>query len=183
MRAGERFPSGRAALKCLCVITRSLTDRTPPGTLGRRPYKICTDINTEDSNKYPSPQCDERNGIVTSSCRRSVGKTTRYGIPTVARSFNRPGMFGSLRQQCPDHCARRCICGSSPADLDVHPRVAMAVLRHAQFFGHNEDLHQGHACRAEEAGGQPRMTYSVLGCCTDREKGHLVPDGGPLTLG
>lgn len=53
VRARERFPSERAALECLCVITRSLTDRTPPGTLGRRLYKICTDINADDSGQVP----------------------------------------------------------------------------------------------------------------------------------
>jgi integrase len=30
------------------------------------------------------------------------------------------------------HDARR-TCGTLLADLDVHPRVAMAILRHAQF--------------------------------------------------
>jgi transposase-like protein len=49
VRASERFPSERAALDCLCVITRSLTGRTPPGTLGRGLYKICADINADDS--------------------------------------------------------------------------------------------------------------------------------------
>jgi integrase len=61
--------------------------------------------------------------------------TTRYGTPIEPRNFLR-----SFTTRCRHagvreitvHDARR-TCGSLLADLDVHPRVAMQILRHAQF--------------------------------------------------
>ncbi|WP_201760383.1 MULTISPECIES: site-specific integrase [unclassified Nonomuraea] len=61
--------------------------------------------------------------------------TTRTGTPIEPRNFNRA--FGS-------HCRRagvprirvhdtRHTCASLPAALDVHPRVAMRILRHSQI--------------------------------------------------
>lgn len=61
--------------------------------------------------------------------------TTRYGTPVEPRSF---GRFWTRRcdaakvRRITVHDARR-TCGSLLADLDVHPRVAMQILRHAQF--------------------------------------------------
>jgi len=61
--------------------------------------------------------------------------TTRYGTPIEPRNFNR---FWDRRcvaagvRKITVHDARR-TCGSLLADLDVHPRVAMVILRHAQF--------------------------------------------------
>ncbi len=61
--------------------------------------------------------------------------TTRYGTPIEPRNFNR---FWDRRcaaaniRRITVHDARR-TCGSLLADLDVHPRVAMQILRHAQF--------------------------------------------------
>jgi integrase len=61
--------------------------------------------------------------------------TTRFGTPIEPRNFNRAWearirRYG-LRQITP-HGARR-TCASILADLDVHPRVAMQILRHADF--------------------------------------------------
>jgi integrase len=61
--------------------------------------------------------------------------TTRFGTPVEPRNFNRfwdrrCGAAGVRRITV--HDARRA-CGSLLADLDVHPRVAMQILRHAQF--------------------------------------------------
>jgi integrase len=61
--------------------------------------------------------------------------TTRYGTPIEPRNFQR-----SWQLRCDKaglrpitvHDARR-TCASLLADLDVHPRVAMQVLRHARF--------------------------------------------------
>jgi integrase len=61
--------------------------------------------------------------------------TTRYGTPIEPRNFQR-----SWQARCTNaglrpitvHDARR-TCASLLADLDVHPRVAMQVLRHARF--------------------------------------------------
>lgn len=61
--------------------------------------------------------------------------TTRLGTPREPRNFNR---FWDRRcdaagvRRITVHDARR-TCGSLLADLDVHPRVAMQILRHAQF--------------------------------------------------
>ena len=41
-----------------------------------------------------------------------------------------------------DHDTRR-TCGSLLAALDVHPRVAMAILRHSRIGAHDGDLHPG----------------------------------------
>jgi integrase len=61
--------------------------------------------------------------------------TTRYGTPIEPRNFNRfwdrrCELAGVPRITVRD--ARR-TCASLLADLDVHPRVAMQILRHAQF--------------------------------------------------
>ncbi|WP_431943554.1 tyrosine-type recombinase/integrase [Micromonospora marina] len=61
--------------------------------------------------------------------------TTRFGTPIEPRNFNRAWearirRYG-LREITP-HGARR-TCASILADLDVHPRVAMQILRHADF--------------------------------------------------
>ncbi|HEY7594458.1 MAG TPA: site-specific integrase [Actinophytocola sp.] len=61
--------------------------------------------------------------------------TTRYGTPIDPRNFNRAWDARIVKAGVPKitvHEGRR-TCGSLLADLDVHPRVAMAILRHAQF--------------------------------------------------
>lgn len=60
--------------------------------------------------------------------------TTRYGTPIEPRNFNRSWNARCAKagvRKITAHDARRA-CGSLLADLDVHPRVAMRVLRHAQ---------------------------------------------------
>jgi integrase len=60
---------------------------------------------------------------------------TRYGTPIEPRNFNRSWDARIIKAGVPRitvHDGRR-TCGSLLADLDVHPRVAMAILRHAQF--------------------------------------------------
>jgi integrase len=61
--------------------------------------------------------------------------TTRYGTPIEPRNFNR-----YWNRRCDAAGVRRITvrdarrtCASLLADLDVHPRVAMRILRHAQF--------------------------------------------------
>jgi len=61
--------------------------------------------------------------------------TTKYGTPIEPRNFDRSWHARIARAGVPRitvHDGRR-TCGSLLADLDVHPRVAMAILRHAQF--------------------------------------------------
>jgi integrase len=89
---------------------------------------------------------------------------TAHGTPIEPRNFNRYwdrrcDLAGVRRITV--HDARR-TCGSLLADLDVHPRVAMQILRH-----HDGDLHAG------VFGGDPeciasagRVAGGVVGCCT-----------------
>jgi integrase len=61
--------------------------------------------------------------------------TTRYGTPIEPRNFSRYWERRCTTAGVPRisvHDARR-TCASLLADLDVHPRVAMQILRHAQF--------------------------------------------------
>lgn len=61
--------------------------------------------------------------------------TTKYGLPVEPRNFNRSYDSRIQRAGVPKitvHDARR-TCASLLVDLDVHPRIAMAILRHADF--------------------------------------------------
>ncbi|MCX4748087.1 tyrosine-type recombinase/integrase [Kitasatospora sp. NBC_01287] len=61
--------------------------------------------------------------------------TTKYGTPVEPRNFNR--RFEFRCQQAGVRLIRvhdtRKTCGTLLAALDVHPRVAMQILRHSQF--------------------------------------------------
>jgi integrase len=61
--------------------------------------------------------------------------TTRYGRPIEPRNFNRYWNRRCDRAAVPRITVRdaRRTCGSLLADLDVNPRVAMQILRHAKF--------------------------------------------------
>jgi integrase len=61
--------------------------------------------------------------------------TTRFGTPIEPRNFNRAWDARCRRagvRRITVHDARR-TCASLLVDLDVHPRVAMQILRHADF--------------------------------------------------
>ena len=61
--------------------------------------------------------------------------TTRYGTPIEPRNLNRAWDLRCAKagiRKITIHDGRRS-CGTLLADLDVHPRVAMQILRHAQF--------------------------------------------------
>jgi integrase len=61
--------------------------------------------------------------------------TTQFGTPVEPRNFFRSFVARIPKADVPRisvHDARRA-CGSLLADLDVHPRVAMQILRHADF--------------------------------------------------
>jgi integrase len=61
--------------------------------------------------------------------------TTATGMPIEPRNFNRSFAKRTLRagiRRIRLHDARR-TCATLLADLDVHPRVAMQILRHADF--------------------------------------------------
>lgn len=60
--------------------------------------------------------------------------TTRYGTPVEPRNFNRSWDARCVRagvRKITVHDARR-TCATLLVDLDVHPRVIMQVLRHAE---------------------------------------------------
>jgi integrase len=61
--------------------------------------------------------------------------TTRYGLPVDPRNFHR-----AFKQRCEaagvpaiSVPSTGCTCASLLVALDVHPRVAMAILRHSQI--------------------------------------------------
>ncbi|SFC52493.1 Phage integrase family protein [Micromonospora sediminimaris] len=61
--------------------------------------------------------------------------TTRYGTPIEPRNFQRSWQTRCDKAEVTPitvHDARR-TCATLLADLDVHPRVAMQILRHARF--------------------------------------------------
>jgi integrase len=61
--------------------------------------------------------------------------TTRYGTPIEPRNFNRSWDARCVKagvRKITVHDGRRS-CGTLLADLDVHTRVAMQILRHVQF--------------------------------------------------
>ncbi|MFI5685959.1 tyrosine-type recombinase/integrase [Streptomyces sp. NPDC051636] len=61
--------------------------------------------------------------------------TTRYGTPFEPRNFNRRFMDRSARagvRRIRLHDTRH-TCGSLLAALDVHPRIAMQILRHSKI--------------------------------------------------
>jgi hypothetical protein len=61
--------------------------------------------------------------------------TTKYGTPIEPRNFDRSSHSRITKAGVPRITVLdgRRTCGSLLVDLDVHPRVAMAILRHAQF--------------------------------------------------
>ncbi len=67
--------------------------------------------------------------------RENLVFTGRYGTAVDPRTVNRVFTARSVKagvRRITVHDARR-TCASLLADLDVHPRVAMAILRHADF--------------------------------------------------
>ncbi|MGH3867826.1 MAG: tyrosine-type recombinase/integrase [Pseudonocardiaceae bacterium] len=67
--------------------------------------------------------------------RSSLVFTTRYGDPIEPRNFNRyftARCAAASVRQITVHDARR-TCATLLVDLDVHPRIVMQILRHAQF--------------------------------------------------
>jgi integrase len=115
--------------------------------IGRQLVRRATKTELSDST-LPLPRICvaalEHRRTVAGHLREEVGAawqalpyvfTTRYGTPIEPRNFNR---FWDRRcdaagvRRITVHDARR-TCGTLLADLDVHPRVAMQILRHAQF--------------------------------------------------
>jgi len=74
-------------------------------------------------------------GVGTTWQSNGLVFTTRYGTPIEPRNLNRSWDLRCRKagvRKITVHDGRRS-CGTLLADLDVHPRVAMQILRHAQF--------------------------------------------------
>ena len=70
--------------------------------------------------------------------------TTRYGTPIEPRDFNRSFDYRIARaavRRINVHGTRK-TCGTLLAALDIHPRVAMQILRQSHSR-HDGDLHRG----------------------------------------
>ena len=94
--------------------------------------------------------------------------TTRYGAPVEPRNFHRdlhgasqrPVFARSRAHHAPDlRLAARA--------LDVHPRVAMPILRHSQIRGHDGRLHRGlRRGNPGRADGGSGSSWTDDRCCT-----------------
>jgi integrase len=79
--------------------------------------------------------------------------TTRFGLPVEPRNFNRSydaRIVKTSVRRITVHDARR-TCASLLVDLDVHPRIAMAILRHADFSITMEVYSQASSAATREA--------------------------------
>jgi hypothetical protein len=78
------------------------------------------------------------------------------------------------------HDARR-TCGSLLADLDVHPRVAMNILRHARFSITREIYTEVSSKATREA--LKRLGRASMGdrCCTGTRRAMLIDGASPLS--
>ncbi len=115
--------------------------------IGAKLVRRATKTETSDARLPLPPICTvalQRHRLLVAQLRERAGEawqqtplvfTTMWGTPVEPRNFNR---FWDRRcelagvRRITVHDARR-TCGSLLADLDVHPRVAMQILRHAQF--------------------------------------------------
>jgi integrase len=114
--------------------------------------------------------------------------TTRYGTPIEPRNFNRAYDVRIVKagvRKITVHDARR-TCATMLADLDVHPRVAMQVLRHAKFSITMEIYTQVSSTATREAlkplGAARWPLVAVLRCCTGTNEAIFIDGRWPLTL-
>lgn len=80
-------------------------------------------------------QADDRATAGATWHETGLAFSTRFGTPIEPRNFNRSWTTRCTKagvRTITVHDGRRS-CGTLLADLDVHPRVAMQILRHAQF--------------------------------------------------
>ncbi|MGH3778348.1 MAG: tyrosine-type recombinase/integrase [Pseudonocardiaceae bacterium] len=85
--------------------------------------------------RHPQAQDRAREAAGQAWTRSDLVFTTRYGDPIEPRNFNRyftARCEAASVRQITVHDARR-TCATLLVDLDVHPRIVMQILRHAQF--------------------------------------------------
>jgi integrase len=95
--------------------------------------------------------------------------TTRHGTALEPRNFSRSFDRCISKARVPRitvHGTRK-TCGSLLAALDVHPRVAMQILRHSKI--------------ASSDSGWTAKTVAVLFCCTGIKNGQLHDRNWPLS--
>ena len=105
--------------------------------------------------------------------------TTRHGRPVEPRNFNRyfVARCAVAGVRTISGLDARWTCASLLVDLDVHPRVVMRILRHANLRpdhgGVRAGVLGGDPGGAQAAGGVPRWlsAVAVLRCCTDARPG------------
>nr|WP_187399035.1 hypothetical protein [Micromonospora sp. WP24] len=103
--------------------------------------------------------------------------TSRYGLPVEPRNFSRSHDSRISNAGVPKitvHDTWR-TCGSLLVDLDVHPRIVMALLDHDGDL--QSGLIQGHARGPAEARREPRSTS----CAVQVRKSHLEESRWLLT--
>ena len=114
-----------------------LTIVTPPATQGNETVtglaRRLQQASGERSFRWPAPAARDRAG--DGWIDTSLVFTTRYGTPIEPRNFNRSFDRCITAARVPRitvHSTRR-TCASLLAALDVHPRVAMRILRHSKI--------------------------------------------------
>lgn len=107
--------------------------------------------------------------------------TTRHGLPVEPRNFNRSYDSRIASAGVPKitvHDAWR-TCGSLLVDLDVHPRIAMAILRHADFSITMEIYSQvSSKANARPCGSSARVSINEPLLCFVAVQHQKRPPGG-----
>ncbi len=114
--------------------------------------------------------------------------TTRHGTAVEPRNFSRSFDRCITKAQVPRitvHGTRK-TCGSLLAALDVHPRVAMQILRHSKIAVTMEIYTEVPSAATREAlrklvSGSTASLVAVLRCCTDIKNGQLQDRNWPLS--
>ncbi|MFC4608999.1 tyrosine-type recombinase/integrase [Streptomyces maoxianensis] len=118
--------------------------------------------------------------------------STRYGPPIEPRNFNRAFTARSTKasvREIRSHDTRH-TCGSLLAALDLHPRIAMQILRHSKIAvtwrSTRTTRPRPHAklCgswASTSAGASDPV--AVLRCCTTRESPYRITPIGALSCG
>ena len=114
--------------------------------------------------------------------------TTRHGTAVEPRNFSRSFDRCIVKAQVPRitvHGTRK-TCGSLLATLDVHPRVAMQILRHSKIAVTMEIYTEipSAATRAALHKARPlarQLSVAVLQCCTATKTAGSLKRNRPLT--
>lgn len=102
--------------------------------------------------------------------------TTRYGNPVEPRNFNRyvtARCAAASVRQITVHDAQR-TCAALLVDLDIHPRIVMRILRHAQFdVTMDVDASASSEATREALSGWERASITETCCCASQLYGPI----------